>query len=242
MRKTARYIELIDEIRNHVFQWATDDDWGKLPPKVNVAMTTLINELKIAQALKEAGETDTDEESITNEKRKFISLFKKKYLETCAIEFKQPISPVHQVNISRTITDLKKEGGNYVEFIEWFFDDFCALEENKKFMPPEINFVCSNHIVTKYLYIMKDKLRIRKNNISKEAVRTMLLDIALAMQKRIKRHEFAQKIIEFDNEKISASKFFALMQAFADKYNDEEGKTACINISEKMASIKKDSI
>ena len=56
--KPTRYIELIDDIRNHVFQWATDSDWGKLPPKVNVALTTLINELKIAEAVKTSRHKD----------------------------------------------------------------------------------------------------------------------------------------------------------------------------------------
>ena len=58
--KPTRYIELIDDIGNHVFQWATDSDWSKLPPKVNIALTTLMNELKIAKALKDAGAIDTN--------------------------------------------------------------------------------------------------------------------------------------------------------------------------------------
>ena len=237
--KPTRYIELIDDINNHVFQWATDVDWARLPPKVNVALTTLMNELKIAKALKDAGETDSDEESITAEKRKFIAFFKKKHLESLSMEFNDTITPINQVNIARVITTLKAEGGKYVEFIEWFFDEYCALEENKKFLPPEINFMCSNFIVKKYIFTMKDTLRMRKENINKEAARTMLLEIALPMQKRLARSDFAQKIIDFDNQTISATKFFDLMKAFAKKYNDTVGLEACNNISEKMEIVKK---
>ncbi len=237
--RQTRYIELFDDISNHVFQWATDSDWSKLPPKVNVALTTLMNELKIAKALKEAGEIDTDEDTIAVEKKRFIALFKKKYVESCNMQFTDPITPVNQVNISRVITDLKAEGGRYNEFIEWFFDDYCSLEENKKFMPPQINYMCSNFVVKKYIYNMKDTFRMRKENIDKEAARTMLLEMAIPMQKRIKRQDFAQKILDFDNQLISATKFFDLMKAFAKKYNDTECMSACEKMSEKIEEMKK---
>lgn len=237
--RPTRYIELIDDIRNHVFQWATDADWGRLPPKVNVALTTLMNELKIAEAVGRAGERDDSDESITAEKRRFIACFKKKYLERITFEFTDPITPVNQCNIARVINELKAEGGTYIEFIEWFFDDYCALEENKKFMPPQINYMCSNYVVKKYLYQMKDKLRMRKENISKESTRTMLLDIALPLQKRISCSGFAQKIIDYDNGVIAASKFFDLMKAFARKYDDADGIAACERLDEKVKELKR---
>ena len=234
-----RYLELIDDISNHVFQWATDDDWKKLPPRVNVALTTLMNELKIADSLKKAGMTDNGDDSIASEKRRFVALFRKKYLETMKFEYKDPVTPVNSVNIARIINDLKAEGGKYEEFLEWFFNDFCSLESNKKFMPPEINFMCSNHVLKKYLYVMKDTLRIRKENVSKERVRTMLLEIALPMQQRINQKDFAQKIIDFDNGLITATKLLDLMKAFAKKYNDEEGLKACNMIDEQLEQLKK---
>ena len=241
-QKPTRYIELFDDISNHVFQWATDEDWGKLPPKVNVALTTLMNELKIAKALQEAGHADSDEDSIATDKRRFVALFKKKHVEAFDLAFTDAITPINQVNMKRVITDLKAEGGKYEEFIEWFFDDYCTLEENKKFMPPAINFMCSNYVVKKYLYNMKDKLRIRRENIDMEKVRTMLLEIALPMRKRINNPAFEQKIMDFDTRLISATKFFDLMKAFARKCNDKECLDACAVIEGKMAAAKKSGI
>lgn len=238
--KLTRYIELIDDIGNHVFQWATDEDWSKLPPKVNIALTALMNELKIAKALKDAGVMDTNEESLLASKKRFLALFKKKHLEVCDMKFTEPVTPVNQVNITRVINELKAVGGRYEEFIEWFFDDYCTLEENKKFMPPEINYICSNHVLKKYIYKMKDTFRIRQENLAQEAARTILLEVALPFNKRIqdKTSDFARKMVDFDNRNISATKFFDLMKAFAEKYNDTECLASCERLAEKVNEMR----
>jgi len=242
IKSKTRYIELFDDICNHVFQWASDEDWRKLPPKVNVALTTLMNELKIAQAIKESGGDDIDMESAKTDKWGFVAFFKKKYLVYTNFEFRDKISPLHQCNIDRVIQTLKEEGGNYVEFLEWFFDDFLSIEENKKnpfYCPPALNTVCSNNIVNKYLYAMKNTLRVRKSNISKENVRTMLLEVALPLGKRIDDADFRKKIVDYDNQLIPSTKFLTLMQAFAKKHNDQEGLDACEKLLGQIDAAKK---
>lgn len=239
MASSKRYYPLIDEIKYHVFNWATDEEWKKLPAKVNVALTNLMNELKIQEALQSVGSNIDDEES--NEKKDkwaFITLFKKKYLELTDFNFNDPITPINQVNINRVIQDINREGGTYTEFIEWFFDDFCSLESNKKFMPPQINFMCSSNIVNKFLYVMKDSLKLRKRDMDNLAVRNMLLGIALPFVERTKSKEFSQKILDFSNEKITATKFFDLMKTFANKLEDNIAIEACKKIDEQR-NIKK---
>lgn len=242
LKSKTRYIELIDDINNHVFQWAADEDWRKLPPKVNVALTTLMNELKIAQAIKESGGKDIDMDNAKADKWGFIALFKKKYLTYTNFEFRDKITPLHQCNIDRAIQTIKEEGGNYVEFLEWFFDDFLSVEENKKnpfYCPPALNTVCSNNIVNKYLFVMKDTLRIRKSNISKENVRTLLLDVALSLGKRIDDPDFRKKIVDYDNQLMTPTKFLSLMQVFAKKHDDKEGIEACEKLVEQIENAKK---
>jgi hypothetical protein len=239
MASSKRYYPLIDEIKYHVFNWATDDEWKKLPSKVNVALTNLMNEIKIQDALKTVGQisgADDEENSERKDKWAFITLFKRKYLELTDLNFNEPITPINQVNINRVIQDIDKEGGNYTEFIEWFFDDFCSLESNKKFMPPQINFMCSSHIVNKYLYVMKDTLKLRKKDMDSLAVRNMLLGIALPFVERTKNKQFSQKILDFSNQKITASKFFDLMKQFANKLEDKIAIEECNKIDLKRKS------
>ena len=61
--KQTRYIQLFDDIKNHVFQWALDPDWKKLPKSVGIALTQVMNELKIHEALRAAGGTDDREDN-----------------------------------------------------------------------------------------------------------------------------------------------------------------------------------
>lgn len=239
MAASKRYYPLIDEIKNHVFNWATDDEWKKLPSKVNVALTNLMNELKIQDALQSVGANVDEESNERQDKWAFITLFKKKYLELTDFEFRDNITPINQVNINRVIQDINREGGNYTEFIEWFFDDFCALESNKKFMPPQINFMCSGNIVDKYLYVMKDTLKIRKKDMDNLAVRNMLLGIALPFVERTKSKQFSQKILDFSNQKITATKFFDLMKQFANKLEDQIAIEECKKIDEQRIIKKK---
>jgi hypothetical protein len=229
---THRYYPLIDEIKYHVFNWATEEEWKKLPRNLNVALTTLMNELKIQESLQKAGTLNCDDEegSEKSNRNSFIAFFKKKYLEFTDLNFNQPITPINNVNINRVIKDINQEGGNFTEFIEWFFDDFCSIEQNKKFMPPQINFMCSSLVVNKYLFTMKDTLKMRKKEMDNIAVRNMLLGIALPLVERTKSKQLSQKVLDFSNSKITASKFFELLKQFANKLEDNIAIAECSKI------------
>lgn len=240
MNTSSRYYPLIEEIKNHVFNWATESDYKKLPKSVVVVLTQLMNELKIQDSLKIAGKTvDDNEVSEKDNKIAFITLFKRKYLELTDLNFDCPITPLNQVNISRVIKKINASGGSFTEFIEWFFDDFCALENNKQCMPPQINFMCSTFVVNKYLYIMKDTLKMRKKEMDNMAVRNMLLQIALPFVERTKSKEFSQKILDYSNSKITSTKFFDLMKQFAMKLNDTQTIEECKKIDENRKLNKK---
>jgi hypothetical protein len=228
-----RYYPLIDEIKYHVFNWATEEEWKKLPRNINVALTTLMNELKIQESLQKAGTLSNNNEDEGNEKSNrnaFIAFFKRKYLEFTDLNFNQPITPINNVSINRVLHDINQEGGNFTEFIEWFFDDFCAIESNKKFMPPQINFMCSTFVVNKYLYTMKDTLKMRKKEMDNIAVRNMLLGIALPFVERTKNKQLSQKVLDFSNSKITATKFFDLLKQFANKLEDNIAIEECNKI------------
>lgn len=218
---SSRYYPLVDEIKYHVFNWATDSEWKKLPPKVVLALNALMNELKIYEALKESGEKDlSDEKSDVQKKKQFIALFKKGYLEITNMPYEAPVNSINQMNISRTIQSLEREGATYVEFIDWFFNDFCSIEENKKFLPPTINFMCNYQMTQKYLFKMKDQLRMRRENAEFQKIRTRLLEIALPFAEKLQEKEFSKKVLDFSEQKIPVTKFFELLKNFAKKSGD----------------------
>lgn len=237
--KNTRYIPLFDEIKNHVFQWAIDQDWKKLPKSVGVALTQVMNELKIHEALKATGASD-DREDNTDQKavRAFIGMFKKRFLELADFEYQENPSTVDIMNLRRVIQTITDEGGNYVEYIEWFFNDFCTLESSKKLMPPSLRLLCSNTIVSKFLYAMKDSFRLRKEDLRNQSTRNALIQIALPLAERTKDKELAAKTLEFSNQKITVTKFYSLLKAFAVKLNDPETIAKCDEIDKLISENK----
>jgi len=230
----SRYIELIDDIKNHVFTWATDDDWKKLSGPLNTALTTVMNELKVYEALKNSGfSDDRNEGNEKEEKKKFIAIFKQRYLEFTDFEYREAISPITQTIITKTIQTIKAEGSTIIEFLEWFFDDFATQERNKQYMPPSINFITNNFVVSKYLYQMKDSLKMRKKDMDNLAVRNMLLGIAVPFLEKCKDKDLSEKVLDFSRSKINPRKFIDLLKAFAEKHNDEETIKKIKEISDK---------
>lgn len=229
----TRYISLIDDIRNHVFTWATDDDWKKLPPALNTALTTVMNELKIYESLKAIGKADERAETTEKQdKRDFIAIFKHKYLEFTDFEYREPITPVHQAIIFRTVERLRQENSSPLEFLEWFFDEFATNERNKQYMPPTINFVSSTFIVDKFLYQMKDTLKVRKKDISNKVIRNNLLESAVKLLEKVKDKSLSEKVLAFSRNELTVSKFFDLLLAYAKKHNDTELTDKLIKIKE----------
>ena len=236
---TKRFIPLFDEIRNHVFQWALDDEWRKLPKSIGIALTQVMNEIKIHESLRELGSTDERvDESEAKSRSAFIGLFNRKFLKLANFECQYRPSPIDNININRVIKTIADEGGNYVEYVEWFFDEFCALEENKKLMPPTYGLICSSKIVSKFLFKMKDTFRLRKDEIYNQSTRNTLIQIALPLAERRNSKELAAKTLEFSNQKITITKFYSILKAFAEKLDDAEAKAKCAEIDKMIEGNK----
>jgi len=222
-----RYWPLIDEVKAHVFQWASEDGWRRLPPNVNAALTQLMNELKVHEACERAGVPDERLDDTPEKRRKvFIAIFEKKYLELTDLNYSRGVSPVERMAITRAIDRLMSEGAAVPEYLEWFFDDFCSLESSKKFLPPSINFTCSGTIIDKFLYQMKDSLRMRKKEMSMMGVRTGLLEICVALAGRHVNRDFSKKLKDFSAGKVTVTKMMSVARAYAMKCDDREAVSA----------------
>lgn len=222
MSQKTRYISLLDEIKNHVFTWVTDDDWRKLPPSLNTALTTVMNELKVHNAIVNSGIDENNAKyDEKDEKSKFIAIFKQKYLEFTDLNFDEPITPVSQVIILQTIKKLMSEGAISLEFLNWFFDDFATIERNKQYMPPTINFICSAFIVNKFLFQMKESLKMRKKDVENIAVRNSLIEIAIPFLEKVKDKTLSEKMLDFSRNKINPKKFLELLIGYAKKHNED---------------------
>jgi len=229
MKTSNRYWPLIDEIRSHFHDWENSEDFNGLPDYIKAAMNKVINELKVIDAANKVCQSnDFEQNSIRDDKIKFLILFKIRYLELTDLTYSEPFNPTQQRLVTHLIETLSQQGANYVDYLTWFFDVFCANKDLKSV--PTIPFVCSDKIRDDYLYSMKKKLKMTKGDVQSMATRNLLLQIAIPFLERCQNKDLSAKMMEFSEGKISATKFFELLKAFANKMGDQEAIEKCNEI------------
>ncbi len=224
MAYERRPYPLLDEIKMHVFLWAADSEWKKVPLPIRESLIVTMNEIKVREILRSSGVEDeraTQENGLTMEKRRYIALFKQKYLEYSDFVYSGAIDPATSFIIGSTVQRLLAEGSGSLEYLNWFFDEFMRDEYNKKkFAPPTIKLSLSNFVVDKYLFINKDSLRVRKQSLQNSKVKNAVLELATRFLERFKNREFAVKVLDFSKGELSLKKFSTLFLAVLHKHSE----------------------
>jgi len=96
---------------------------------------------------------------LTADRRKFISIFKNRYLHLTDLEYNRGMTGVDAKLINQLSKTLADKGMEIDEYLAWLFDEFLA--DNPKFCPPTIKFSCSGFAVDKFLYENRDKIKQR---------------------------------------------------------------------------------
>lgn len=201
---------LMDEIKMHLFVWASDDAWKKLPAGLKDSLVTAMNEIKTREALKSQGMLDEREEATpASEKRKFIAIYRQKYLEYTDFECEETIGATENFIIQNLCNKLVQEGTNALEYLNWFYDEFLKEEFNKKRYgsPPKIKSVVSNDIYAKFLFEKKQSLKARKQDVMNLTVKSVVLELATSYVQSSRDKEFARKLEDFLEGRISLQKF-----------------------------------
>ena len=219
----SRIFPLTEEIKMHVLTWETDPEFKKLSKSLIQALTTVINEIKVHDALIStgAGELNEDETSLSKERKKFIAIFKQRYLQEIDFEYKEPINGVVMAILTKVVERLLTEGTNSKEYLDWLWDEFFVEERNKKYLPPTIQFVCSSWIIDKFIFLKKDSLRIRKKDLVDATIKNIVLELAVKFMETTKDKDFGNKTLNFTRGEITINKFLDIFKKFAIKYKDE---------------------
>jgi hypothetical protein len=98
----------------------------------------------------------------TTDRRKFISIFRNRYLSLTDLEYSRAITGIDGRLINQLNKVLEDNAFGVDEFLAWLFDVF--LNENPKFCPPSIKFSCSNFVVEKFLYDHRDQIKQRRED------------------------------------------------------------------------------
>ena len=106
------------------------------------------------------------------DRKRFIAVFKQRYLHATDREYDHPVTPVDAKLIGQVSDMIEEKGLNVEEFLQWTFEIF--LEDNPKFNPPTIKLVCSRFIVDKFLYDNRDKAKQKREE---EIVKKGAIDV-----------------------------------------------------------------
>ena len=97
-----------------------------------------------------------------NERQKYVSIFKSKYLHLIEDEYTKIISPGEMKGIDQTVKKILEKNCTTEEYLTWLFEDY--LIENSEFCPPVIKFTYSHHCLSKFFFVNKEKIKGRKES------------------------------------------------------------------------------
>jgi len=116
----------------------------------------------IERQIVESKFSDSSQNRTVVDRRKYITIFKNRYLHLTDMEYTRAITGVDGRLINQIIKALNDNGFEVDEYLTWLYGDF--LVENPKFCPPSIKFSCSNFVVEKFLYEHREKIKQRRED------------------------------------------------------------------------------
>lgn len=216
MAKDIRKIEnpiitLEDEILNHSLLWRADTRFRRLPTYLKEVIESTIDAVSISKSTADIEiEVGGDDGRKNIETKKFIAIYRKRYLEFTDFECEETFNGVAFVIIGGHVKKLIDAGSSVEEYLIWFFDDF--LKENPKFCPPSSKTALSIWVYNKFLFKMKDKLRVRKKDAFNSGKRLKLMKIASEVFKDDSSQELGEIILKMSENKISFTKALSFIK------------------------------
>jgi len=215
-------------VKMQLFRWKSDGYFEQLPKEIGTLLDSAVTEFRLIATKEKLGNV-CEQNDINIKKFKFFGLFKDHYCKLTGMPYTSEFTTIEMKKVINTIQTLEEHGANYVDYLTWFFEDF--YDEIKENHPiPPFGYVYCSSICHKYLYTMKDQLKMKKKDVESMATRNLLLQIAIPFLERCKNKDLSAKMVEFSESKISATKFFELLKAFANKMGDQEAIEKCNEI------------
>jgi hypothetical protein len=153
------------------------------------------------------------------ERKRFIAVFKSRYLQFTDYEYDRAITGVDSRMVDQTIKGLEKDGFTLDEYLRWAFDDFYV--ENPKFCPPTIKQVCSSFVIERFRFLNRDKMKQkyrdelnRKEGMSLIGRGRVLLRAAKQAGMEEKREQVKKTLSEYGARSIILGEFRRRIELF----------------------------
>jgi len=105
-------------------------------------------------------------------RKRFIAIFKRRYLFMTDFEYDTVLSGVEVKLIDQALDALEKKGVESDEYLKWQFETF--LVDNPKFCPPNIKQMCSDFFLKEFFYANKESIKQKQQD---EILKKEVLDL-----------------------------------------------------------------
>ena len=222
-----RKISLIDEISFHISVWKEDESYNNLPLSIKDSINAIVGEITVLEQSKNISQKHgiditSSSNHITNELKKFIAIFEQRYQDLTNLNYDEKISPVQRLNLKSFVEELILKGSSAMEYLEWFFDDFCRLESTKKYMPPNLMFCTKDWVKNKFYFLKKDDLARRRGDAKISDLKRELVQMANEMFNSTHNDEIGKNIILVSKGQLPVTNFKKIVEKFAIKYQFSE--------------------
>lgn len=154
-----------------------------------------------------------------DDRRRFIAIFKSRYLQFTDYEYDHTITGVDGRMINQTVVGLESDGFTMDEYLAWAFEEFYT--QNPKFCPPGIKQVCSNFVIEKFRFLNRDKMiqkhreeLNRKEGMSLIGRGRVLLRLAKQSGLEKKREDVKKTLSDYGSRSIILGEFRRRIETF----------------------------
>lgn len=222
-----RKISLIDEINFHINMWKEDESYSNLPDAIKDSINTVLSEITVLEQSKNLSQkhgidVTSSSNHVTNEMKKFVAIFEQRYQDLTNLNYAEKLSPIQRLNIKAFVEELIVKGSSSMEYLEWFFEDFCRLENTKKYMPPNLIFCTKEWVKNKFYFLKKDDLARRRGDAKISDLKRVLVEMANEMFNSTRNEELGQNIILVSKGQLPVTDFKKIVKKFANKYQFSE--------------------
>jgi len=153
------------------------------------------------------------------EAKKYVAIFKQRYLQLTDLEYNRQVSPV-DAKLMRQVTKALIDNGFEVdEYLKWMFEEF--LVDNPKFCPPNIKWSGSAFVLDKFLYEHRAKMKDKKEAETRKREMMDLINRARALMRgfveageKEKKEKVKELLKKHREEGIMVTEFRRQIQAF----------------------------
>jgi len=151
--------------------------------------------------------------------RKFIAVFRDRYVNETDIEYKSQISPAEIGMIKSHTKKLSDKNVSIEEYMDWIFDVFFEDKYNKEKFVPGIKLVTGAFLASKFFMVNRDKIRGRAVSVQTKSKRETIRNHGKILYRSTNDRQI-QKWLEWEAEKTITTED---LEDYMKKYEREKG-------------------